>query len=422
MHYGDMFYMGRFNLVVVDECHYCVGNHPYSIIMKQFYHALPKEKRPHVLGLTASPLLNVRDTHSDEELEAMLRSLEVTMDSTLVSVESSWMGEQFRKQTILEQVVEYKGCNTGRWLPPADNLSLHPSRFREFRQLQELYRDLGPLPVSLYCQAVRRELSRNEFENESPQEFAVALSHLDSLVQFCEQECHTFLHHGRTDKLVALEEILEAEIERHGGSDPVGLVFTARRVTAVALCNYFQWRNQKLDEGGMDTNKYSWGESATIRRSEWHQSLPAEHAPAAIALDTDDRFADSADDPFVVFQSNALPKVAAPQVTSGQGVSSDNGEDQFMDADDDPFDKNVALTQSATWDRAALPHKIQTRIRTAALVRNITSIFNSLSIKRKSDKVSEEIRHSWLHVDQKVREVLTKLRRQELNLLFATCT
>lgn len=88
MHYGDMFRMSRFNLLIMDECHYCTGNHAFAIIMNKFYHTLPQEDRPHILGLTASPLVNVRDKHSDEDLDSMLSSLERTLDSTLASVES----------------------------------------------------------------------------------------------------------------------------------------------------------------------------------------------------------------------------------------------------------------------------------------------------------------------------------------------
>jgi hypothetical protein len=87
-HYADIFTMSKFNLLVVDECHYATGNHPYSLIMNKFYHTIPKEDRPHILGLTASPLINVRESHTDEQLNAMLTNLEKAMDSTLASVSS----------------------------------------------------------------------------------------------------------------------------------------------------------------------------------------------------------------------------------------------------------------------------------------------------------------------------------------------
>ena len=85
MHWGDMFSMDRFNLVVIDECHYASGNHSYRLLMDKFYHPLPKDKRPRILGLTASPLLNVKENHTDEQLVAQLHALEATLDATLVS-------------------------------------------------------------------------------------------------------------------------------------------------------------------------------------------------------------------------------------------------------------------------------------------------------------------------------------------------
>ncbi len=400
MHYGDLFSMRRFNVVVMDECHYCAGNHAYAIIMNKFYHTIPKEERPHVLGLTASPLVSVRDSHSDQELESMLHTLEETLDAKLVSSEHL-IPDIFRKRVAIEAVIEYEGSQ--RSLPPADNLPLHSSRFREFRQLQQLYQDLGPLPVSLYCKVLVRELARNEFENETPQEYGAAIQHLKSMIRFCEQECHCFSHQGRTDKLVALEEVLEAEIEHHGGSETVGLVFADRRVTAVALHNYFQWREQNREK---EKIKYSWGRSAQLRRG---PSLSTRIIPPVHSRDndTDDIFADSGDDPFLKFQAESVPE------STGLSIK-----DQFMDADHEPLEVN---TSSQPQDPDDLLPRRRTSIRSIALVRNVTNIFNSLSMKRTPTDTSKASVNAWLHVNHKIRDVLTKLRRKELNLLFATC-
>lgn len=50
-------------LLVFDEAHHAVDNHPYNSIMKEFYFRLPSRHvadggnvRPSVLGLTASPI------------------------------------------------------------------------------------------------------------------------------------------------------------------------------------------------------------------------------------------------------------------------------------------------------------------------------------------------------------------------------
>lgn len=48
--------MEAINLLILDECHHAVKKHPYSLVMSEFYHTTPKEKRPSVFGMTASPV------------------------------------------------------------------------------------------------------------------------------------------------------------------------------------------------------------------------------------------------------------------------------------------------------------------------------------------------------------------------------
>lgn len=48
--------MEAINLLILDECHHAVKKHPYSLVMSEFYHTTPKDKRPTVFGMTASPV------------------------------------------------------------------------------------------------------------------------------------------------------------------------------------------------------------------------------------------------------------------------------------------------------------------------------------------------------------------------------
>lgn len=48
--------MDAIHLLILDECHHAVKKHPYSLVMSEFYHTTPKEKRPAVFGMTASPV------------------------------------------------------------------------------------------------------------------------------------------------------------------------------------------------------------------------------------------------------------------------------------------------------------------------------------------------------------------------------
>lgn len=55
--------MDAIHLLILDECHHAVKKHPYSLVMSEFYHTTPKDKRPAVFGMTASPV-NLKGTCS----------------------------------------------------------------------------------------------------------------------------------------------------------------------------------------------------------------------------------------------------------------------------------------------------------------------------------------------------------------------
>lgn len=61
-------------------------------------------------------------------------------------------------------------------------------------------------------------------------------------------------------------------------------------------------------------------------------------------------------------------------------------------------------------------------MKSVALVRNPVQIFNSLSITQKNFKESEKEEQckNWVHRESNVRDVLNKLRRGDMNLMFAT--
>jgi endoribonuclease Dicer len=53
--------LGRdIGLLIFDEAHHAADNHPYNLIMSEFYFRLPvrpdSQQRPYILGLTASPI------------------------------------------------------------------------------------------------------------------------------------------------------------------------------------------------------------------------------------------------------------------------------------------------------------------------------------------------------------------------------
>ncbi|KAJ2554588.1 Dicer-like protein 1, partial [Coemansia sp. RSA 1933] len=74
-------HISNIDLLVFDECHHARGNHPYSLIMREFYDHCHADDRPHIFGMTASPL-NARQT-----AEASVTHLQAVLDSNICTVD-----------------------------------------------------------------------------------------------------------------------------------------------------------------------------------------------------------------------------------------------------------------------------------------------------------------------------------------------
>ncbi|XP_072751991.1 endoribonuclease Dicer [Anoplolepis gracilipes] len=75
----------KVNLIVFDECHRAVSNHPMRQIMQRFEDC-PKDKQPHVLAMSAT-LLNANIKL--DKIESTIKSLETTFQSKIATVESA---------------------------------------------------------------------------------------------------------------------------------------------------------------------------------------------------------------------------------------------------------------------------------------------------------------------------------------------
>ena len=70
------------DLLIFDEAHNAVGKSCYSKIMKWYYHPLPHEERPHIVGMTASP----GDDREYWSTERRILDLTEILDSSLAIV------------------------------------------------------------------------------------------------------------------------------------------------------------------------------------------------------------------------------------------------------------------------------------------------------------------------------------------------
>lgn len=242
-HYSDFFSMSKTNLVVLDECHYATGSHGYARIMEMFYYRTPVNKRPRVLGLTASPLVNVRPSITQEKLEEMICQLEKTLDAKLAGY------FQTSTKSAEEKVVHYKNkSDPNDVLPPHEKIGLHYSRIKELNQLASLYSDFGPKVTGEYCECLVREISRYRYEKETARQYERIQEHLTFLVQFCKHQCLNSPSGGVSDKLQVLEQLLIKLLSQkkdQENDDTVGVVFVERRITALALHEYLRNKYKK---------------------------------------------------------------------------------------------------------------------------------------------------------------------------------
>jgi ERCC4-related helicase len=470
-HYGDLFAMQHFNLVVLDECHYCTGNHDYAVIMRDFYHTCTPKDRPRILGLTASPLINVKVNHSDAQLAEQLSLLEATLDARIIPLADLGFDKKkdcddddnneqdttnlYQKEAD-ETTVTYLGWSASASasasrlppLPGSDNLELHSTRRKEFRQLEQLYEDLGPLAVSIYSSTLVEELSRNTFEKESSEQFERAIRYLTTITKVCHDMCRSELQGGRTDKLRKLEALLEREMDIR--PDAVGLVFVERRVTAMALNNYFQhsrYQNAPLLDTNPEPRKVT---TMTIATTSGNQGGDTGSTKAPKQAGAFDQFADvsdgDGDDEEMDWDSDTFPETATHGVED-QFMDVDEGADQFDDAEDDPSFPVTGVpklrTTASVDDPSSrtilvripspkvavpverpcqIPAPTLNRIRSGVLVRKPTQLFKILNKGGRQPNLAdeEEARKTWLHQEATIRGVLSDLRRGEINVLIAT--
>ncbi|KAK7066036.1 hypothetical protein SK128_000916 [Halocaridina rubra] len=76
--------LNKVNLIIMDECHHAVGNHPMREVLREYEKLkdMHSKKCPHIMGLTAS-VIN-RKCKSFEVMKA-IHTLEMTMNSALVT-------------------------------------------------------------------------------------------------------------------------------------------------------------------------------------------------------------------------------------------------------------------------------------------------------------------------------------------------
>jgi len=242
-HYSHIFSLLNVSLLILDECHHAgLGEHGYSQFLREFFEGVPSSKRPRVLGLTASAAVRFSE---ESQLYLQLNLLEAKLDAQIISMDqlpSAKIEERGGNvecaQVIDEAVVCYDNSTCD--FEGLDDSTYDVAQFRrkEIGLLKKLYKDLGPLVTSVYCEVLIKELSIAEFYGESQLQFDVLKRFLKETVESCRQQCSSANCGGKTSKLIELEKIM-VDLK----SDDTGILFVDMRVTALALFSYF--KNQR---------------------------------------------------------------------------------------------------------------------------------------------------------------------------------
>ncbi|KAJ3145023.1 Dicer-like protein 1 [Geranomyces variabilis] len=115
--------MEQICLIVFDEAHHALGDHPYALLMNEHYKLTDKRHRPKILGLTASPVA------SNNEALVAIENLEKTLNCKAITIVlSEEESKRFAARAKPERV-KYNGNRDADLKSPLlDKLEEHAAR------------------------------------------------------------------------------------------------------------------------------------------------------------------------------------------------------------------------------------------------------------------------------------------------------
>ncbi|KAK0301710.1 Dicer-like protein 2 [Friedmanniomyces endolithicus] len=236
--------ISRLALLIFDEAHHCIKNHPTNAIMKNFYHPakIRAEDMPSVLGLTASPVFNPK--------EGGMNELELNMDATVVTPTRT-LEELMRfvypvPLTLLTHpastLSEYPGSSSLCWAlkyaAAKYDFSADPEQIRTLnRKATTLYDQLGIQSAEFYVRNCKERFEAGAIRDlVLPDTTMSEQQHLLSILQALS---------GPTPSLMRQEELLTPKAEclitllaqqtSSFISEGKAIVFAKERATVVGL-------------------------------------------------------------------------------------------------------------------------------------------------------------------------------------------
>nr|XP_027084395.1 endoribonuclease Dicer homolog 3-like [Coffea arabica] len=164
-------------LMILDECHHATGNHPYTKIMKDFYHDKFRNK-PKIFGMTASPVIR-KGVTSTIVSGWRISELESLLDSQIYATEN---------RAELEESVPSAKDVRRFYDPPSSNLELEALKAEIERLREKFDAALLDLQCSLPCQYKDINDKTVMLQERLSCDYATILWCLDNLGLICAYE------------------------------------------------------------------------------------------------------------------------------------------------------------------------------------------------------------------------------------------
>ena len=175
----------------------------------------------------------------------------------------SMMTKSLPEQSVQERIIDFVENST---FPFIDDSTFQLAKIRkaEIKSLKKVYECLGPLPTSVYCGVVLREISRARNDGETAQNFDSMKLFLEKTQEYCKNQCIRFGNNGRSDKLIKLEDVISKQVGV--GGDNRSIIFVDMRIVAVALYCY-------LNQTFKTKDTLSVRSDFLVRRYDWKYCL-----------------------------------------------------------------------------------------------------------------------------------------------------
>eukprot|EP01119_Soliformovum_irregulare_P004875 TRINITY_DN1603_c0_g2_i4.p1 TRINITY_DN1603_c0_g2~~TRINITY_DN1603_c0_g2_i4.p1 ORF type:complete len:1309 (+),score=451.08 TRINITY_DN1603_c0_g2_i4:63-3989(+) len=155
-------------LLIFDECHHTIKNHPYNQLMSSYFR-VPSHLRPKIFGMTASPLLTLKVDDTLYACQMKFQQLESRLDSTVFTVSDRSELKEYIS-TPLEEILLYDPTIPD-YIPPHVSYMMDQRKVigricsdygRIFQDAIDILCDLGPCGCYLFLAIIAKNFLKSK--------------------------------------------------------------------------------------------------------------------------------------------------------------------------------------------------------------------------------------------------------------------